>query len=419
MLPELPVQSIQAMLPLVEGDTELSQAVVATPDALREENTQPEEAGKESNARYVLIDALRGIAAIGVLLHHLLHTTVMEGPLSVALPQVLLRTCTYGAHGVQIFFVLSGFVIAHSLRNNALSRAAIKNFILRRQIRLDPPYWATIIFVSGMSRLEKALPSLTRTGSFHPAEVFLNFVYLQNIAGVKQVVGVAWTLCIEVQFYLIFILLLKIGQKKLNVPTSVKIAMPTVWLVFTVGICSLVFNLWTVAHQPITAWFIQYWFNFAAGVLCYWSVRREVNPAFFTAFLALIALSIIPAHVVTSGYHGTALLTHQSLPALMAGALTALVLYAAGRKNKLTVYGRNSVLQYFGRVSYSLYLVHLTVVSVVLRAGYKLTGNNALAAVFWFALAAALSIACGHLLHKFLEAPGMRFATGLKRQAVA
>src|SRR4051794_29974124 len=96
---------------------------------------------KIATPRYVFIDALRGIACLGVLFHHLLHNTVLEVTLRKVLPAFVQAAFGYGARGVQIFFIISGFVIAHSLRDFVPSARNIGSFILRRQMRLDPAYW--------------------------------------------------------------------------------------------------------------------------------------------------------------------------------------------------------------------------------------------------------------------------------------
>ncbi len=75
-------------------------------------------------------------------------------------PEWLRAISRYGTYGVQVFFVLSGFVIAHSLRDNPLTRASIGNFMLRRQIRLDPPYWTMLAIALTVSVLVRLFPAL-------------------------------------------------------------------------------------------------------------------------------------------------------------------------------------------------------------------------------------------------------------------
>jgi len=71
---------------------------------------------------------LRGVAALAVVLCHL------RGPLGAV--------TEYGWLGVQVFFVLSGFVMSQTLARYTVTPRFVGNFILRRSVRLDPVYWS-------------------------------------------------------------------------------------------------------------------------------------------------------------------------------------------------------------------------------------------------------------------------------------
>jgi peptidoglycan/LPS O-acetylase OafA/YrhL len=93
--------------------------------------------------RFTFIDALRGVAAISVVLYHVYLQDLLpaaRAPFAEPFHTVLAN----GYIGVYIFFVLSGFVIAHSVRDATITAGFIGRFALRRSLRLDPPYWAAI-----------------------------------------------------------------------------------------------------------------------------------------------------------------------------------------------------------------------------------------------------------------------------------
>src|SRR5271163_824876 len=93
--------------------------------------------------RLSFVDALRGVAATGVLLFHALeghHVTAFFA----SLPAWLQFPVEHGSLGVAIFFVLSGFVISHSLYRQRMTLNLLGRFCLRRSLRLDPPYWFAI-----------------------------------------------------------------------------------------------------------------------------------------------------------------------------------------------------------------------------------------------------------------------------------
>ena len=353
--------------------------------------------------RFVFIDALRGVAALGVLYHHMLHNSVMEVTLRRIMPHWTTIISGWGAYGVQIFFVLSGFVITHSLRNNRMDRRSILHFILRRQLRLDPPYWGALAFVLSVQAVRLRFPTLVTPPLPGVGTVALNLAYLQNISHATEVVGVAWTLCIEIQFYLFFILILA-GAAACSKNDKHRAATA---LVFISGCASLA----AIFFGDFSVWFVQYWYHFAAGALCCWSLHDRVDRRWFPTFVAVFLVGI-----VWEGTHQGVTGRGSGTPQLATGLLTTLLIFGVGRAGCLTTLWRNGIIQYFGRISYSLYLVHVTVAVTVLQLGYKLTGENQKMALVWFVLSGVVSIAAAHLLFIVVERPSMRLASTIRRR---
>ncbi|MFC4888378.1 acyltransferase family protein [Streptomyces beijiangensis] len=100
----------------------------------------------------------------------------------------------YGCLGVQIFFVISGFVICMSGWGRPL-----RSFFASRVARLYPAYWAAILIVT----LVFALPWVAYK-TVAPSELIVNFTMLQQPIGVHRVLGVCWTLWAELRFYVLF-----------------------------------------------------------------------------------------------------------------------------------------------------------------------------------------------------------------------
>src|SRR5690242_16591348 len=89
--------------------------------------------------RIPLIDGLRGIAAMAVVFYHFQDRLKLGGWLGALFDR--------GNAGVGLFFVLSGFVIAMSIGSEPVGPSFIGRFALRRSLRLDPPYWASIAVI--------------------------------------------------------------------------------------------------------------------------------------------------------------------------------------------------------------------------------------------------------------------------------
>src|SRR5687767_8776 len=102
--------------------------------------------------RFTFVDALRGVAALAVVLFH-----AVEGghipDLMAVMPAWLTAMISHGHLGVAVFFVLSGFVIAHATYGQTITLSYLGRFMLRRSIRLDPPYWFAIAVAVGFAVL--------------------------------------------------------------------------------------------------------------------------------------------------------------------------------------------------------------------------------------------------------------------------
>ncbi|MEU6663634.1 acyltransferase [Streptomyces sp. NPDC046821] len=146
------------------------------------------------------LDGLRLIAALMVAAYHY---GGRDGEVSRAWgtsPKVqfpsLHQWFAYGCLGVQVFFVISGFVICMSGWGKPL-----RVFFASRASRLLPSYWAAVILVTAVF----ALPVVAYK-AVSPSEALLNLTMLQQPLGVHRVLGVCWTLWAEVRFYALFAL---------------------------------------------------------------------------------------------------------------------------------------------------------------------------------------------------------------------
>ncbi len=163
------------------------------------------------NQRFEFIDGLRGIAALSVVLFHL-HVAIQKHN-SEAFPYVIDQLFSVGYLGIQIFFVLSGFVIAYSLRDVRMDLAFFTRFFIRRSLRLDPPYWTVVILTLILAMTASFTFKAGEAFPFTPLQILYNLIYLPDLMQVSLIVPVAWTLCIEFQFYLFFALLLMFIQQ--------------------------------------------------------------------------------------------------------------------------------------------------------------------------------------------------------------
>ena len=112
---------------------------------------------------------------------------------------------SYGYLGVEIFFLLSGFIVCYTIPPTYDIRN-FKTFILKRIVRVHPPYLISIILVL---LLNFASNYITKTAfNFSAKDILANLFYLPSVGVGKYLSPVYWTLGIEFQFYLIIALII-------------------------------------------------------------------------------------------------------------------------------------------------------------------------------------------------------------------
>lgn len=144
--------------------------------------------------RLLLLDCLRLVAALAVVSYHY---TAVFGSLFWGVPSLevfpkLSGITAYGALGVQLFFIISGFVILMSAYGRTIGQ-----FASSRISRLFPAYWAAVILAALL------LLVITR-GEMNKVtwtDALVNMTMLQQSIGVKSLDGVFWTLWVELLFY--------------------------------------------------------------------------------------------------------------------------------------------------------------------------------------------------------------------------
>jgi peptidoglycan/LPS O-acetylase OafA/YrhL len=151
---------------------------------------------REGGNRIVILDALRLIAALMVVFYHYVAFGAGWDDPAAELFPVIFKPSAYGWLGVDLFFMISGFVICMSCWGRTLP-----DFFTSRVIRLFPAYWLGVIATTAVVAMT---PSGLDPHSWR--EVLVNLTMLQRPVQVEDVDGVYWTLWLELRFYLLFAL---------------------------------------------------------------------------------------------------------------------------------------------------------------------------------------------------------------------
>lgn len=292
-------------------------------------------------------------------------------------PGVLLSISTYGKYGVQVFFVISGFIIPYSLHRGRYEIRYYLTFLLKRIVRLDPPYIVTIIIILALGGLSRILP-IGNSGEFHvtPLQVLLHLGYLNTFFQYEWLSDVFWTLAIEFQYYLLIGL-----AYPLIFSRRLAVRMPALALL---GATALVI--------PSQVYVFSFMYLFLMGVvICQFKVGMIGR---YQCAILLIVLT-----VATYFANGT--------PTLIAGSIAA---YAI-----LFLTFRSAVFTFLGNISYSLYLLHSPIgrraMNVAIRVLHPQSLTAEMAAV---AVGVAASIAAAYILYRLVEKPAREWSAAFQ-----
>lgn len=149
------------------------------------------------------LDALRFLAAISVVFYHLIFGHIQFAESKSALWLALFNSSRFGYIGVDLFFIISGFVILMT----ATKRSAV-GFAVHRAIRLYPTFWIAVAITTTIVWCTR--PS---AAPLIDLRMFLaNLTMLPGYMGHEYIDGVYWTLAIEIKFYFLVFVLMLFGQ---------------------------------------------------------------------------------------------------------------------------------------------------------------------------------------------------------------
>lgn len=332
------------------------------------------------NARSWLdgIEICRGVAATAVVLYHAArhldrnyHLPLLTAPLQ------------FGHAGVDLFFVISGFIILYVHYDDIGNPGRIGRYANRRFTRVMPTYWVALGLTAAMGISgSKGLPSL------------VEWAYSLSLVPSNRelILGVAWTLRYELMFYAIFCILL--------LRRSLGIAAMGTWLVAVLINATGMADMSTLPNSLFSVYNLEFFFGMAAA----YALRNRRIPApalVFAAGVALFGLVAVAEELgKIDGYADCARIAY-GVPAM------AIVLGAAaiGRGQTTTPHW---LLRALGSASYSIYLFQFIFIGILWQL-CLLTGLTRLVPpLALFPLIAAGPVIGGVLVSQWIEHPLIR-----------
>ena len=307
--------------------------------------SQPGSSDASVTKRYYELDLLRFIAALAVVLFHYAFRGYAADGLSPLPYPSLAPIAKYGFLGVDLFFLISGFVILMSAASGSK-----RQFTVSRVVRLYPAFWicCTATFVISLFIVPM------RRVSLH--EYLVNLTMLGGFIGVREVDSVYWSLFVEIQFYALVFLVLLIGQIK-RVPMLLGI-----WLALYVA--SAIHPIKYVSFLLIP----HYAPYFIAGAT-FFLISREGASFYKVAVLAvcygLILHDGIRSVAAVSGHYHTPF-SPVVVGAVLTGFFAIFFLISTGRTARFASKKWIAV----GALTYPLYLIHQNVGFGLFNLGY-------------------------------------------------
>ncbi len=365
--------------------------------------------------RMPALDGLRGLAIIAVVWHN---AGLLGGVPRSIMAKLFDAVANAGWVGVQLFFVLSGFLITGILLDTRDQPHAWRNFMARRALRIFPLYYSVLALFFIVLPLIGMLPSwLARDYQYQ----FWYWTYLANWSAPYHMIGdglgQVWSLCVEEQFYLVWPLAaLWLAPRKLT------------WLCAGLAVAALVAraSAQAIMPTPFAATEFAYGNTIARfdgltlGALVAIGLRDSNWAPILTRHarpLGLALLIIVTAFAVSQrgfgNMHWPVLIYGSTLSAMLFAVvvLIAAVPSATGGERLAATVGAGW-LRFMGKHSYAIYLFHIPV-SHVLKgflpvAAPGLEGNARVIGLAAFVLAVFLiSLALALLSWRLIEAPAL------------
>lgn len=323
-----------------------------------------ESIGSTTKKQIGVIHKLRGVAALMVFLFHLFFLSDnFFGPIT---------TFFWGKYGIHVFFVISGFVIVYSLSIAQYELSKWKAFILKRLVRLEPPYLVVLLLTFGYLTIRAAAKG-ANADTPTVSQLMFHIGYLVPFVKIKWLSIVFWSLAVEFQFYLLISVLYPVIIKN---------------VIYRWGIFAI---FWSLQFVIPTVEFFYWSLIFILGMqLAFYKVGIIKRPEF------VFSLVVLPAVIFLNYY----------LEVLIFSSVTFLLILL----NKDI---KSRVLNFFGDISYSLYLVHMLLYVPLFNLALKYA-VGLYAKILCFTGIIFFVILSAYILYRFVEKPSQRLASSIK-----
>jgi len=353
---------------------------------------------------------LRAYAALAIILFHL----VVSG--GAKLPDTFSFISTHFGFGVPLFFVVSGFSLAYGYWGRFNGEESLGHYFTRRFTRIAPLFYTMLVF-------QLVYLWLCWDVVFSPSDVLINALFAFNVVPklTDGIVGASWTIGVEMIFYAMFPLLLMLCKTTLRAVFVLSFSI-LISTVFTIGLKPFEAQIQSFIHHN----FITNLPYFLWGILGF-HLHRKISAAPVAAHRYICwGLCVLAIMVVLTLYRSAPIYMffwtkgmRTTWDMLWGFPFVVLCIAMAMHPSRII---SNPVTRYLGKISFSLYLVHPTIVYGLGHMGVytwvytffptSWTAGYVASVVIAMALITSISL----ITFKYIEQPGMEWGKRLSRK---
>ena len=300
------------------------------------------------------LDSVRGVAILMVLFYHALASQFGVGSFT-GLPKMLISIAAPGWAGVNLFFVLSGFLITGILLDSKARANYYKRFYLRRALRILPAYYAVLLLVALLRRYalqEGQVPSWKFLA--------LSAIYLANVTvlfGVPMQYAVLWSLAVEEHFYFVWPVVVRNFNRRAIAVVAIAVVVATT----VARILTFQSGHYDSYHGYFT-WLVADALALGALLAVLLRGRLGTRDGLKQIVLLLFCGSALLVMDKPLHQHWFGGMLHLNALNFLCAAIVGSVLWVGTGPWKWIV--NRPVLRFFGEISYGLYLIHMLIFRV-------------------------------------------------------
>jgi len=335
-----------------------------------------------SNAnRFPIIDAFKAIASQLIVLHHMAAYGPISDAVQLLAPTLITWLYDYARMAVQIFFVIGGYLAARSIFSGRNNIASLSINLLNRYLRLAVPFFFALVLAIACAIIARGLLDQEFIPDLPKLSQFLSHIFLlHGVLDSDALLAGAWFVAVDFQLYLVMLYISWLGAKASD-------SKETILIIITITAALSLF--WFNRDSRYDDWAVYFFGAYGMGAIAYWSGQRGHSAGWLwlNLFLAMLALFV------------------DFRLRILIAALVALALFSTSHLQTKEEFKLQKFIHYLGKISYSLFLVHFSVLMLSNSIFSWLNITGTFSGVYFMLITWAASLLLADFFYRKIEKP--------------